>query len=185
MSKKTSPKYILQDQTKLQDQNIIKFMHISDSHLGYNHSAFINNPNTSVNLKIEDLERALEYSIDLAIKNKVDFIIHTGDLFNSARPNFNVILKCMNILQKLEAHNIHFIVIAGNHDRTYSVTTKSPIDLLEYVKNVIAISSYDSVYLPCKGKTVKITGISYQPKEPGSRINKYIKELNEKYQSEA
>ena len=159
-------------------------MHISDSHLGASHSAFINNPNTGINLKIEDLERGLEHCIDLAIKSKVDFIIHTGDLFHGARPNFNVIINAIKILEKLESHDIPFVVIAGNHDRTYSITTKSPIDVLEYVKNIVPISNYESVYLPCKGKTVKITGIAYQHKEPGPRIKTFINELDEKYKNE-
>ncbi len=184
MSKQSIPSYILPSEAKLDDEKSIKFIHISDSHLGFNHSSFINNPNTSINLKIEDLERALDYCITLAIKRKVDFILHTGDLFNVARPNFTVILNCMKILEKLEAHNIPFIVIAGNHDRTYSITSKSPINLLEYVKNIIPIAEYDSVYLPCKGKTVKITGIAYQVKEPGSKIKQFIQELHEKYQNE-
>lgn len=159
-------------------------MHISDSHLGYNHSSFINNPNTSINLKIEDLERSLDYCVDLAIKSKVDFILHTGDLFHISRPNFSVIINCMHILQKLEAHDIPFIVIAGNHDRTYSLTTKSPIDLLEYVKSVIPISDHDSVYIPCKGKMVRIVGISYQVKEPGTKIKNFIAELDERDKDE-
>lgn len=184
MSTKKPPSYILQDKTKLDDKNAIKFMHISDSHLGYNHSSFINNPNTSINLKIEDLERALDYCVDLAIKSKVDFILHTGDLFHISRPNFSVIINCMHILQKLEAHDIPFIVIAGNHDRTYSLTTKSPIDLLEYVKSVIPISDHDSVYIPCKGKMVRIVGISYQVKEPGSKIKNFIAELDERDKDE-
>ena len=184
MSKQLIPNYILQDESKLNDTNTIKFMHISDSHLGFNHSSFINNPSTSINLKIEDLERALEYCVNLAIKQKVDFILHTGDLFNVSRPNFTVILNCMKILEKLESRNIPFIVIAGNHDRTYSITTSSPIDLLEYVKNIIPISDHETVYLPCKSKTVKITGIAYQVKEPNTKILEYSKELDEKYKDE-
>lgn len=184
MSKETVPKYILQESKKLDDNTLIKFMHISDSHLGASHSAFITNQNSGVNLKIEDLERAFDYCIDLAIKNKVDFIIHTGDLFHTSRPNFGVIINAMKILEKLEAHDIPFVVIAGNHDRTYSITTKSPIDLLEYVKNIKPISNYDSVFLPCKGKTVKIIGCAYQHKEPGSKINLFVKELEEKHNSE-
>ena len=184
MVNKPVAKYLLQDKSVLDDQSKIKFMHISDSHLGSNHSSFINNPNTGISLKIEDLERALDYCVKEAIKNKVDFILHSGDLFHIARPNFSVILNCMRILQKLEDNNIPFIVIAGNHDRTYSITTKSPIDLLEYVKSVVPVSDHDSVYIPCKGKTVKITGIAYQTKEPSKKINDFVTELDEKFKSE-
>ena len=184
MSKKEQPKYLLQDLEILEDESKIKFMHISDTHLGYNHSSFINNPNTNINLKIEDLERSLEYCVNLAIKSKVDFILHTGDLFHIARPNFSVILNCMHILQELEKYDIPFIVIAGNHDRAYSITTKSPIDLLQYVKSVSPISDHASVYIPCKGKTVRIVGITYQIKEPSVKINTFIKELNERDKSE-
>jgi DNA repair exonuclease SbcCD nuclease subunit len=184
LSKQPVPDYILQDKTKLEDSSIIKFMHISDSHLGFNHSAFINNPHTNINLKVEDLERSLEYCIDLAIKSNVDFILHTGDLFQVNRPHFNIILSCMNILKKLKEKNIPFVVIAGNHDRTYSLSSSAPIELLRYVDNVIPIPKNDIIFLPSKSKTVKIVGISYQPKDPDSKIERIITELEEKYITE-
>lgn len=174
-----SGRYILENSQKFKDNNIIKFMHISDSHLGYNHNSFTINKETKRNFKLEDLYKNFDYCISKAIEFEVDFIIHTGDLFHVSRPNYQVILTCMKILEKLTSTNIKFIVIAGNHDRSYSYGSSSPVEFLNYVPNIYPISRYNLIDLSIKGKVVRIMGIAYQSKSPEENILELIKDSYE------
>jgi DNA repair protein SbcD/Mre11 len=104
-----------------------KFGHLADCHLG--------------GWRIPELQKlnfeSFQYALEKCKKEKVDFILIAGDLFDSAYPPIETIKDTFNEFRKLKEENIPVFLIAGSHD--YSVSGKSFLDVLEksgFVKNV-------------------------------------------------
>lgn len=89
--------------------NETRILHVSDTHLG--------NWQYKSEQRREDFANAFEQSIDIAIEENVDAVIHTGDLFDDTTPHSSTINKAIEIIKKLETSNIPFYAIVGNHER--------------------------------------------------------------------
>ncbi len=98
---------------------MVKFAHIADCHLG-----------GWKNLKLQELNlQSFKESIDICIKEKVNFVLIAGDLFDSAYPPIEILKETFAIFKKLKEAKIPCYLIAGSHD--YSVSGKTFLDVLE------------------------------------------------------
>lgn len=97
----------------------MKFAHLADCHLG-----------SWKEPKLQELNlKAFDIAIESCISEKVDFVLITGDLFDSALPSIDILKEAAAELKKLKDHRIQCYVIAGSHD--YSVSGKTFLDVLE------------------------------------------------------
>ncbi len=97
----------------------MKFAHLADCHLGgWRHPEL-----QSLNFE------SFKYALEVCKKDKVDFILIAGDLFDSAYPPIETIKDTFDEFRKLKEANIPVFLIAGSHD--YSVSGKSFLDVLE------------------------------------------------------
>jgi len=119
----------------------MKFLHISDTHLGYNQYGLLERGG--------DFFDVFNEAIDIAIDNNVDFVIHTGDFFHTSRPSNNSFLDAIKLLNRLKDKNIPMFVISGNHDRGNQVRDISPLKILEN----LGLTLLD-------GKSVEFNGIT-------------------------
>jgi len=97
----------------------LKFAHIADSHLGGWRQP---------ELQLLNLE-SFRVAIDTCINEKVEFILFSGDLFDSAFPPIETLKETFNEFRKLKEAGIKSFIIAGSHD--YSVSGKTFLDVLE------------------------------------------------------
>ena len=96
-----------------------KFAHIADCHLG-----------GWKQQQLQDLNFAsFEKAIDICIKEKLDFILIAGDLFDSAYPPIEILKETFAQFRKLKEAKIPCFIVAGSHD--YSVSGKTFLDVLE------------------------------------------------------
>jgi hypothetical protein len=112
----------------------MKFAHIADCHLGSWREPRMQE------LNLETFRKA----IDTCIKEKVDFVIIAGDLFDTAMPPVEILKEAVSELKKLKDNNIECYVIAGSHD--FSVSGKTFLDVIEKAglcKNVAIFSEKD------------------------------------------
>ncbi|KZX11961.1 metallophosphoesterase family protein [Methanobrevibacter curvatus] len=86
----------------------MKFAHFADTHLGYRQY--------SLEQREEDFYYVFNEIIDKIIEERVDFVIHSGDLFDNSRPHPRSLLVFQEAMHKLNNANIPIYVIAGNHD---------------------------------------------------------------------
>jgi len=106
---------------------LMKFAHIGDCHLG----SWAEPELRELNLN------SFQTAIDRCIREKVDFILITGDLFDSAYPPIDVLKETFREFRKLKEAGIPAFLIAGSHD--YSVSGKTFLDVLDkagFAKNV-------------------------------------------------
>ena len=109
----------------------MKFAHLGDTHLS---------KKDKIKERSTDFEVAFEKAVDSIIEKNVDFVIHSGDLFDTGKPEIESILFCMEQLEKLKKVGIKFYVIKGSHDVGFG-ETKTIIDLLEQAGYLINLSS--------------------------------------------
>ena len=82
--------------------------HIADTHLGYRQYGLFE--------REIDFYNHFNILIDKIIEEKPDFLIHSGDLFESSRPPTKALLTVQENFLKLKEENIPVYAIAGNHD---------------------------------------------------------------------
>jgi len=93
------------------ENNIVRFIHASDIHLGSNQ--YRND------FRANDFIRAFEEILYHAISNKVDFILLSGDVFTSLEMLPGKLKKIIKILTDFKEYtndSILIITIEGNHD---------------------------------------------------------------------
>ena len=133
------------------------FSHISDTHLGliqYNSEEREN-----------DIYDAFNQTIDISIKDHVDFVIFAGDIFHTPNPSGTAIMQMAHALKKLKQNNIDSFFILGEHDisriRSYPVP---------YVYHKLGFSKYVGEGKPTYYKDVLIIGFDKIRK---SEINEF------------
>lgn len=121
---------------------MLKFIHMSDSHLGFSDLDAVNDE--GVNVRESDFYDAFTQSVDIIIQEKPDFVLHTGDLFHRASPSNRSLIFAAKELQRITNAGIPFYMIAGNHDYPKMITT-APIHELLLMNDKIKVF-YDEKY---------------------------------------
>ncbi len=113
---------------------MVRFAHMADVHLG----GWKQQPMQDLNFQ------SFVMAMDTCIKEKLDFILISGDLFDSAYPGIEVLKEAFAQFKKLKDSKIPCFIIAGSHD--YSVSGKTFLDVLEkagFCKNVGSFEEYE------------------------------------------
>lgn len=97
----------------------MKYAHLADSHLGSWRDPKMRDLSTQAFLK----------AIDDCIEKEVDFILFSGDLFNTSLPALDVLKIITKKLKQLQKENIPLYAIPGSHD--FSPSGKTMLDVLE------------------------------------------------------
>ena len=100
---------------------------------------------------------AFEGLIDLAIEQRVSFLILAGDLYDQDNPNMQIALFLRNQLKRLDKEGIRVVIARGNHDAANKIT--SALDLPE---NTTVLDSKKPQTLVFSEWDVAITGQSFR-----------------------
>ena len=115
----------------------MKFIHCSDTHLGYSDYHKID-PNTGINQREQDFYNAWNYLVEEILNQQPDFVIHAGDLFHTTRPTNRAIAVALEGIQKVSDADIPFVMISGNHSTPKIRTTGSIFESIALFPNVYA-----------------------------------------------
>jgi len=97
----------------------MKFAHMADCHIG-----------SWRDPKLKDISTiAFQQAAQKCIEENVDFILISGDLFNTSLPRIDNLKTVVGIFKKLNDKNIPVYIIPGSHD--YSPSGKTMLDVLE------------------------------------------------------
>lgn len=138
-----------------------RFLHIADTHLGYSGNASRYNEYSSLridktteeglNVRLDDLNKAFSACIDLAIEQKVDAVLHAGDMFDFWGYRQPIVYNfAQKEILRLGEHNIPFIAIIGNHDLPKTIGKGCYLESLGRLPNVhVAYKGiYEQISLP-------------------------------------
>ncbi len=88
-----------------------RFLHIADCHLGYRQY--------NLRERFNDFGRAFFGVIDVAIQEKVDFVLLAGDLFHKRAIDALTLNQAIVALDRLKQAGIPCIAVEGNHEHAY------------------------------------------------------------------
>ena len=97
----------------------MKFAHLADCHIGSWRDPKLRDVSTMAFIK----------AVDKCIKEKVDFILIAGDLFNTSFPRLDNLKTVVGKFKQLKDLNIPVYIVPGSHD--YSPSGKTILDVLE------------------------------------------------------
>jgi DNA repair protein SbcD/Mre11 len=97
----------------------MKYAHLADLHLGSWKEQAMRDLSTKTFLK----------AIDMCLEKQVDFILFSGDIFNTSLPSLDTLKIVTKKIKELQDSGIPLYVIAGSHD--FSPSGKTMIDVLE------------------------------------------------------
>ncbi|MDQ1243826.1 MAG: repair protein SbcD/Mre11 [Campylobacterota bacterium] len=128
----------------------MKIVHFSDTHLGFNDLDVLNENN--VNQREADFYDAFSQVVEQIKTIKPDYIIHTGDLFHRPSPSNRAITFALEQFKIIDALNIPFILIAGNHSTPRTNLSSPILKIFENFKNVHVV--YNQEYKKIEFKHV-------------------------------
>jgi exonuclease SbcD len=142
------------------------FSHISDTHLGL--------VQYGSEEREQDVYHVFNQSIDISIKDHVDFVIFAGDIFHVPNPNGTAIVQMANALKRLKKNNIESFFILGEHDISRIRTTPIP-----YVYHNLEFSKYIGQGKPIYYKGVLLAGFDKIRKTEISQFEEKFKAIDE------
>lgn len=154
----------------------MKFAHLADTHLGYRQYGLVEREDDFYNVFNEIVERIIE--------ERVDFVIHSGDLFEMAKPSPNALLIFQKGLMKIKEAGIPFYAIAGNHDTIMRQNAVPPQVLFRNLGLTLISPNnpvVDSSFL--KENDIFIGGTPFISKSQGSHLKDQLEKLAKKSQS--
>jgi exonuclease SbcD len=146
-------------------------MHVSDTHLGAMPFGLFS--------RAKDIYSSFIESIEIALRERVNFYIHAGDFFDSPNPPPEAYLIAYRNLRKLKERNIRVIVTSGQHDIPKKVAM-SPLQLLLDLGVIDTLSMSDIVQkeFEIEGKRVNFICVSYSLKASIPSLVKPLKEYH-------
>ncbi|MBI4170494.1 MAG: exonuclease SbcCD subunit D [Candidatus Aenigmarchaeota archaeon] len=108
-----------------------KFAHMSDCHLG----SWSNHPELK-----EMSVLAFEKALDECIKEKADFALICGDLFDTALPPVDILRRAVAKLKECCDKGLRIYAIAGSHD--FSPTGKTMLSVLEEAGLIVYVGKF-------------------------------------------
>ncbi|HVP22507.1 MAG TPA: DNA repair exonuclease [Conexivisphaerales archaeon] len=96
-----------------------RFAHLSDVHVGAWREAKL------ARLSME----TFQWMLDRCLEEKVDFVVISGDLFDSNIPDLQAVKEAAEAMRKVRERGVSIYVTYGSHD--YSVSATSIVDVLD------------------------------------------------------
>ncbi|MDO5860058.1 DNA repair exonuclease [Methanobrevibacter sp.] len=146
----------------------MKFAHLADTHLGYRQFGLIE--------REKDFYEVFEKVIDKIIEEKVDFVIHSGDLFETARPSPIALLTFQKGLLKLKGAGIPMYAIAGNHDIVMRNDSIPPQVIFKKL-GLKVISPINTTYMH---GDILIAGLPFYPSSQVKNLKSKLADLSKK-----
>jgi len=153
---------------------MIRFIHTADLHLGTENYGRID-AKTGVHTRLLDFSVALNFCIDTAIDEKVDFFLFCGDAYKTTTPSPTQQKILLNALLRLHNAQIPVVIIVGNHDNPVSFGKVHSLDLFKDlpISGFHVISQPQSLRLETKNGPVQIVGIPWPTRNSLALNNKH------------
>lgn len=101
----------------------MRIAHISDTHLGFRQY--------NLDEREEDFYRAWSSAIEKMVAERVDAVVHSGDLFDDRKPPIKAIVVAREGVRRLKEAGIPFYYVTGNHDQPTRAGALPPQALLD------------------------------------------------------
>ncbi len=136
---------------------MFKFIHAADVHLDSPLRGLASYESAPVEAIRDACRRAFENLVDLAIEEKVAFVLLAGDLYDGDWNDYSTGIFFSRQMGRLNDHNIRVFTVAGNHDAANRITKA-----LDNPANVKMFSSSKPEVIKIEDLKVAIHGQSFK-----------------------
>jgi exonuclease SbcD len=163
----------------------IRFIHTADIHIGMENYGKID-PKTGIHTRLLDFSRAVEFCVDIAIQENVDFFLFSGDAYKTPHPSQTHQKLLFQSFMRLHKANIPIVIIIGNHDNPLSFGKTNALDIFGAmpIDGFHVVAKPAIISLRTKNGPVNIVGIpwptrntitlNHKAHESNSEITSYI-----------
>jgi len=140
----------------------VKFIHTADLHLDTPFKG-LSNWNGDLASKLKDATfKSFRNTVDLCLKENVDFLLISGDVFDDQNKSLAAQIKFVEELKRLSDNAIPVYFICGNHDplSSWLATLQLPENVFRFGSAKVEKYSYSKGNAP----TADIYGVSFQNK---------------------
>ena len=143
----------------------MKFLHIADIHLGMENYGRID-PSTGLHTRLKDFIKCFSYAMDIALEEKVDLVIFTGDAYKNSNPNPTHQREFARQIYRLSQAEIPVIMINGNHDNPVSFGRATSLDIFDTlnVSGVKVVTEPEMLNIETKAGPVQVFGLPWPTK---------------------
>lgn len=125
----------------------IRFIHTADIHLDTPFKGLTNVPQSLLEQVRRSTFKAFDKIVDYCIQYEVDFLLISGDLYDSDDKSLKAQIHLLKGLEKLDTHGISTYIIHGNHDpfdqnkqlinwpKSVNVLSSEQVESLTFYKN--------------------------------------------------
>lgn len=140
----------------------ITFYHTADVHFGVENYGTIDSA-TGIHTRLLDFKKSLDFCVDKAVDEDIDFFILAGDAYKTAHPTPTQQKLLMQVLLKLYKAHIPVVIIVGNHDHPLSFGKAHALDVFGNlpVEGFHVFSKPEARVLQTKSGPVQIVGIPW------------------------
>jgi exonuclease SbcD len=127
----------------------MRFVHISDSHLGATGFSRRLSP-SGYNQREEDICNSFASAVDQILQISPDFVLHTGDLFHSVRPTNRIINFALRQILRIVNLKIPMVIISGNHDTPKQRSVGSVFSFFEVFSSFLHLvykNKYECIHI--------------------------------------
>ena len=135
---------------------MFRFLHTADIHLDSPLKGLEIHEDAPVETIRGATRRAFDNLIDLAIEEKIDFVLISGDLYDGDWKDYNTGLFFAGRMGRLDKAGIRVFIISGNHDAASQITRVMPLPA-----NVTLLSATSPQSVKLEELGVIIHGQSY------------------------
>lgn len=150
---------------------MVRFIHAADIHLGYVPQTTGRPPNSILELVKQATFSAFNRICDAAKKYEVDFVVLSGDVYDSEFRSVKANQIFVKNSRKLQEENIPVYIVAGNHD---PMKDKTEAELFELPGNVNLFDSESVEIKEVRGKdnklVARVLGQSYRGRSEARKM---------------
>lgn len=129
-----------------------RFMHFSDTHIG--------NRQYYMQEREQDFIDSFKEAISIGLQEKVDFFVHSGDLFDVWNPSNRSLTLLRDSMIELKERGIRVYMVLGDHDRPKRVDYPAA-EIFDFLGiTVLGKDGFQGIDLDVKGEPVFLGGIS-------------------------
>lgn len=140
----------------------ITFVHTADIHFGMENYGRVD-PSNGIHSRLLDFNRALNFCIDTAIAQNVDFFLFSGDAYKTANPSPTQQRLLISSFLRLYKAKIPVVIIVGNHDHPVSFGKTHALNIFKQlpIDGFHVISKPRILPLQTKSGLINIVGIPW------------------------
>lgn len=141
---------------------MIRFIHTADIHFGMENYGKID-ATTGIHTRLLDFNHALNFCIDYALQQDVDFFLFSGDAYKTAHPSPTQQKLLLQSFLRLFKAKIPLVIVVGNHDNPLSFGRANALDIFDDlpVDGFHVIAKPTTIHLTTKRGLIQIVGIPW------------------------